>query len=292
MNIPLGMLEIDRILGGGPAAPAWSGHIVLGMPHLCPGGLSETWLLRECGHRHWFLLAQAAGRPVPEFRDAEGDPIYAAFVSVSVRDAQFDEAREHDELEFDSQLWRVSRTRFVSIHRLWLRGRPVGDVLMTSVFVKRMESGLNRSIARVEVPRLPPIEVAPKFATHAEMVTTLRSGQWKEHLGFTRADAAVLARLIVDPCPTQDFNGADLLYFSSFQTFVDRAEWEFLRPLNPRATTRHRDIVYHGNVEVGERVAVVLRAARREPAAVGHWCLIERESDVEPLADIFTIRRV
>jgi probable biosynthetic protein (TIGR04098 family) len=73
---------------------------------------------------------------------------------------------------------------------------------------------------------------------------------------------------------------------------VDRAEWEFLRPLNPRATTRRRDIVYHGNVEVGERVAVVLRAARREPAAIGHWCLIERESDAEPLADIFTLRKV
>src|ERR1700685_4661700 len=117
MNMPLGILEIDRILGGGPAAPAVSDGIVLGMPHLSLGGLSETWLLRECGHRHWFLLAQAAGRTVPDFRDAMDDPVYAAFVAVTVRDARFDAAREHDELAFDSRLARISRTRFMSVHR-------------------------------------------------------------------------------------------------------------------------------------------------------------------------------
>jgi probable biosynthetic protein (TIGR04099 family) len=111
-----------------------------------------------------------------------------------------------------------------------------------------------------------------------------------EHFGFARANAAALDRLVIDPCPAQDFNGADFLYFSSFQAFVDRAEWAFLRP-NPRATTRRRDIVYHGNIEPGERVAVVLRAVRRGGSELGHWCLIERESDAAPLADIFTLRR-
>src|SRR5712671_6588280 len=135
MNIPLGMLEIDRILGGGPPPPfpppqagegregAWSDSVVLGMPHLCLGGLSETWLLRECGHRHWLLLAQAAGRTVPDFRDATGDPVYAAFVAVTVRNAQFDAAHEHDELGCESLLTRFSRTRFMSVHRLVVRGR-------------------------------------------------------------------------------------------------------------------------------------------------------------------------
>jgi probable biosynthetic protein (TIGR04099 family) len=161
MNIPLGVLEIDRILGGGPAAPAVSDVTVLGMPHLCLGGLSETWLLKECGHRHWLLLVQATGRAVPDFCDAGGDPVYAAFVAVTVREARFDAAHEHDELGFDSQLTRISRTRFMSVHRLALRGRPVGEVVMTSVFVKRMQAGLNRSIARVEVCGVPPVAAAP-----------------------------------------------------------------------------------------------------------------------------------
>jgi probable biosynthetic protein (TIGR04099 family) len=289
VNSPLGLLEIDRILGG--AAPALPDRIVLGMPHLCLGGLSETWLLRECGHRHWFLLAHAAGRAVPDFRDCAGDPVYAAFVAVTVRDAQFDAAREHDELGFGSQLTRISRTRFMSVHRLAVRGRGVGEIVMTSVFVKRMQAGLNRSIARVEVSGLPPVETVPECADYAAGVAALRRGHWAEHFGFARANADALDRLVVDPCPAQDFNGADFLYFSSFQAFVDRAEWAFFRPVNPRATTRRRDIVYHGNIEPGDRVVVVLRAVRRGDSELGHWCRIERESDSSPLADVFTMRR-
>jgi probable biosynthetic protein (TIGR04099 family) len=287
MNSPLGLLEIDRILGG--AAPALPDRIVLGMPHLCLGGLSETWLLRECGHRHWFLLAQAAGRAVPDFRDAAGDPVYAAFVAVTVRHAQFDAAREHDELGLGSRLTRISRTRFMSVHRLAVRGRPVGEIVMTSVFVKRTQTGLNRSIARVDVSGLPPVEPAPEIADHAATVAALRRGHWVEHLGFARANGAALDRLVIDPCPAQDFNGADFLYFSSFQAFVDRAEWAFLRP-NPRATTRRRDIFYHGNIEPGDRVAIVLRPVRHGDGRLGHWCRVERENDAAPLADVFTVR--
>jgi probable biosynthetic protein (TIGR04099 family) len=291
MNIPLGYLEIDRILGGGPVVPALSDEIVLGMPHLCLGGISETWLLRECGHRHWFLLAQAAGRAVPDFRDGEGDPVYAAFIAVSVREARFDAARENDTLEFRSRLTRISRTRFMSVHEVGVRGRPLGEVVMTSLFVKRMEEGRNRSIARVEVPGLPPVVASREFADYQETVAALRRDSWNEHLGFVRADAPVLDRFVVDPCPAQDFNGADFLYFSSFQAFVDRAEWVFFRPLDPRTTTRRRDIVYHGNIEPGDRVAVVLRARRCDAMGVDHWCRLERESDAMPIADVFTLRR-
>ena len=140
-----------------------------------------------------------------------------------------------------------------------------------------------------DVVGLPPVERAPEFADDAATVTALRRDKWAEHLGFARADAAALGRLVIDPCPAQDFNGADFLYFSSFQAFVDRAEWAFFRP-DPRATTRRRDIVYHGNIEPGERVAIVLRAVRRGEGILAHWCHIERENDAAPLADVFTLR--
>lgn len=125
------------------------------------------------------------------------------------------------------------------------------------------------------------------------MVAALRRHQWSEHLGFVRADAAGLARMVIDPCPAQDFNGADFLYFASFQAFVDRTAWAFFRHLGHRATTRRRDIVYHGNIEPGQRVAVVLRAVRRGDGSCncrpGHWCDVERDTDAAPLADVFTL---
>jgi probable biosynthetic protein (TIGR04099 family) len=179
----------------------------------------------------------------------------------------------------------------MSVHAIAVRGRPLGEVVMTSLFVKRMEAGRNRSIARVEVPGLPPVVASREFADYEETVGALRRGSWNEHLGFARADAPALDRSVVDPCPAQDFNGADFLYFSSFQAFVDRAEWAFFRPVDPRTTTRRRDIVYHGNIEPGDRVTVVLRARRRDAMGVDHWCRLERESDAMPIADVFTLRQ-
>src|SRR6266849_6515831 len=52
------------------------------------------------------------------------------------------------------------------------------------------------------------------------------------------------------------------------------------------AATRRRDIVYHGNIEPGERVAIVLRVVRRGEGILAHWCHIERENDAAPLADV------
>src|SRR5258708_8561702 len=104
MTLPLGMWGIARILGGGRATPGVSDGIVLGMPHLCLGGISETWLLRECGHRHWFLLAQAAGRAVPDFRHDQGDPGYAAFIAVTVRAAPFHAPPPTPTLQFPTHL--------------------------------------------------------------------------------------------------------------------------------------------------------------------------------------------
>ena len=122
--------------------------VVLGMPHLCLAGLSETWLLKECGHRHWLLLAEAADLDRPEFRDETGEPVYAAFLAVSVRDAAFDAVREHEELVFSSRLTRISRTQFTSFHRLSIAARPIGEVALTSTFVRRAQRGRNHSIVR------------------------------------------------------------------------------------------------------------------------------------------------
>jgi len=41
---------------------------------------------------------------------------------------------------------------------------------------------------------------------------------------------------------------------------------------NPQATPHRRDIVYHGNIDPGERVAVVLRAVRRGAGMGDAFC--------------------
>jgi probable biosynthetic protein (TIGR04099 family) len=161
---------------------------------------------------------------------------------------------------------------------------------MTSIFVRRDRGGGNHNIARIEVPQLRHIALDPAAAAEAAEVTSLRADRWRTHLGFARCEERVIDRLVVDPCPTQDFNGADFLYFASYQAFVDRAEWAFFRPAPPFPTTRARDLIYFSNIDPGERLVVTLLQSVRDGECLHHWCRLQREQGGGRMADVFSIR--
>jgi probable biosynthetic protein (TIGR04099 family) len=263
--------------------------IRLGMPQLSLRGLSEQWLLKELGHRHWQMLAEKSGRSRPDFKDEAGDTVYAAFCAVSIRDAAFGALREHDELLISSDIARVSRTQFTSTHRLGVQGVPLGTVELASVFVKRHRPGQNRSIARVAVDGFAPL-LGRKGAHVTELASTFRAGQWTEHFGFNRLAPKVLGRAIFRPSPSRDFNGAGFLYFPCFAGFTDETEWALFGDAFPHLTTVARDVIYYGNIEVGDRLAVEVLGARSESNRFLHWCRITRAGDDARLADVFTER--
>lgn len=275
------------------SAPTIAESVLLGMPQLSLSGLSESWLLKDLGHRHWMLLAHLAGRPVPDFRDVDGAPVYAAFCALSVKGADFAALGENDRLTIVSDISRVSRTQSASRHRLSVAGKPVGEVELVSAFVRRASGGGNHTVARVALDAFPP-PVAPRTDGLAALAAELRSGRCERHFGFdlhaTEAEAS--AAFEIDPCPAQDFNGAGFLYFSSFVGFVDRAEWHFDGRRAPRATTLARDVFFHGNIDPGERLRVRWLAARRGEGRLVHRCLLERAGDGTRLAEAFTLRAV
>lgn len=265
---------------------------LLGMPQLCLNGLSESWLLKELGHRHWMMLARLAGQSAPSFVDERGAPVYAAFCALSIRDAGFGAARENDHLVIHSKLRRLSRTQVLSHHRLTLSNRGVGVVEMVSAFVRRGAEGGNHKVSRFAVPGLPPAAPAGENHWLAGRAAAFRAGRAESHMGFSINQVRQGATTSFDPCPTQDFNGAGLLYFSSFISFVDRAEWAFCREKAFNATIRRRDVFYSGNLDPGEKLTVGLIEQRGDAETFGHHCLIAREQDGAPLARIFTHRRV
>jgi probable biosynthetic protein (TIGR04099 family) len=264
--------------------------LVLGMPQLCRSGLSETWLLKDIGHRHWTLLAYALGQSLPEFEDAQGAAVHAAFNAVAVRHGDLSAARANAVLHVASDLIRLSNTQFRSLHRLTTEGRLVAEVEVISTFVKRMVPGVNRSAATAIPLGLPPLVRRSVPTGFVAAASALRAERWDTHFGFDRSEGRPQATLVIDPCPSQDFNGVGFLYCAMFQSFVDRAEWAFFRITDREPCTRRRDIIYRGNIEVGDRIVVSLMAVRRDERSVTHWCRLTREAGGETLADIFTER--
>jgi probable biosynthetic protein (TIGR04099 family) len=276
-------------------APPYDGmapSILLGMPQLCRGGLSETWLLKDIGHRHWTLLAYALGQSVPEFQDAQGAAVHAAFNAVALRRGDLRAARANAVLHVASDLTRLSNTQFRSLHCLSTEGRVVAEVEVISVFVKRLVPGVNRSAASAAPLGLPPPVGRFPLAGFAAAAAELRAERWHTHFGFKRDEGRAQAELVIDPCPDQDFNGVGFLYCAMFQSFVDRAEWHFFRMTDRALSTRRRDIVYRGNIEVGDRIVISLMAVRRDDRLLTHWCRLTREGGGETLADIFTDREL
>jgi probable biosynthetic protein (TIGR04099 family) len=286
MNIalPPAVLRLDE------AAPAGGldETVLLGMPQLSLTGLSEGWLLKELGHRHWMMLARMAGRPVPDFRDVDGAPVYAAFCALSVKDARFGELGENDRLAIGSGISRVSRTQCASRHALSLHGQAMGTVELVSAFVRRGSGGGNHAVARVALDGFPAPEIPDPQGLPA-LAAAMRAGRVAGHFGF---DLSVSdgGSFEIDPCPSQDFNGAGFLYFSSFVAFLDRAEWHFDGRRAPRATTLARDVFFHGNADPGERVRVHWLAAQREGDTLAYHCRLERVSDGARIAEAFTRR--
>ncbi len=257
-----------------------------GMPQLSYTGLSENWLLKECGHRHWEALAAHAGRATQDFGDDDGHRSYAAFTAVSLQAFGFDGLRENDEFDICSALHRTGAVRHMSTHRVLRGDTPLAQVSMSSTFVTRGGGCDNRSVARAALSMLSgdvspvPAEALPMI----ELGKRLRAGDAAladELPGTACAPAEFL------PCPNSDFNGADFLYFANFQSFVDRAEWQRHRFAEPPVVAS-RSLYYYGNVDLGDALSVHVIGERACERGITHWSEVRRQSDGRKIADVMT----
>ncbi|WP_394790940.1 Pnap_2097 family protein [Rhodoferax sp.] len=262
-------------------------HYSAGMPQLCSSGLSENWLLKECGHRHWLAIAHSQGQVRPEFRDALGHKVYAAFSLVRIAHAQLERIEEHDVFSISTQCLPVGRTQHYSQHVLVSRGQRMALVEMLSVFVRRTQAGSNRSIARAVMATLQAACPSSQAALAEAAEAFVQHGRARRAASSRQTSDADLHTSAYTPCPYNDFNGANLLYFSSFQSMVDRAEGAYLQSPRP-ALLRERELVFYGNLDIGDSVRTQLRRDAGPAGQLAHHSLLHRGSDGICIAEVFT----
>jgi len=266
---------------------------VAGMPELSYTGLSENWLLKTCGDQHWQQLAASAGLQVPDFRDANGNQVYAAFTTIRVRDASLHAVGENDVFNIDSHLAPAGSARYLSEHAVVAHGGRHATVAMLSTFIRRTLEGDNQSVVRAmptATERHASAVPTKEIQCLASLARRFRSGEWGTHLGLDQIEHACNHTVEYLPCPYTDFNGANLLYFASFQAMVDRAEWQWREDAAP-PVVHDRDLFFHGNVNLGEPVEISFRAVKLDDAGLIHWCEIRRSRDGEKIADVVTKKR-
>lgn len=264
---------------------------IAGMPHLSYQGLSENWLLKECGHRHWLALAELNNQSLPDFHDVSGNKAYAAFTAVKITSKSLDKIEENQSFSMRSEVTRVGAARYYGEHSVYSRSFNAAHISMLSTFVYRREHGNNQSITRANFVNEPKEfngdrDELNNWITFAKAA---RSYNWVEHLGIQRYYSGDKKRIIFNPSPYSDFNGAYFLYFANFQNFIDKAEWEWFARDSLWALDQ-RELYFYGNINVGDPLIVTLGSALESKNELKHWCEVFNQHNVK-IADVFTNKR-
>ncbi|MEY8880898.1 Pnap_2097 family protein [Donghicola sp. XS_ASV15] len=228
----MNVVRLDRA----STAPTRSEQITLGMAQLSPFGVSEQWLLRDCGDRHWGLIAESVGGSMA-FRDETGHPVYAAFCATSVA---YDAAPTlGGQARILSSLFQVAPQRIGSEHLLVGSEGTLARVQMITCFLRHDESGSNRQLLRTSLNGLQDLPPAPESLM--EFSETARQTA-REARSSTRGDRV----FDYTPNPALDFNAVGLLYFPTFSKIAELA--------SPTQGFRQRDVIYMGNVDLDDRI--------------------------------------
>lgn len=230
----MNIVRLDRAT----TAPTRSEQITLGMAQLSPFGLSEQWLLRDCGDRHWGLIAEAIGGSMA-FRDEDGNAVYAAFCATSV---SFEVSPKLGETaSIHSSLFQVAPQRIGSEHLVVGSDGTLATVQMITCFLRHDETGSNRHLLRSGIGGLQHLPPAPESLIQFSEVARQAA---RDARSSTQGD------LIFEysPNPALDFNAVGLLYFPTFSKVTELA--------SPTQGVRKREVVYLGNVDLGDHIQV------------------------------------
>ncbi|MEM8553660.1 MAG: Pnap_2097 family protein [Pseudomonadota bacterium] len=236
----------------------------LGMAQLSPFGLSEDWVLKSCGDRHWSLIAQASGRDSLAFHDADGHPIYAAFCATSLRLTAPPSPILGQTLEVRSALFAVGTSRIGSRHILSVNGRDLAMLSMVSTFLRHDESGSNHRLLRGGLPGMCPLPAA--IAPIQDLANRARAtARRKDAFHPTQPP-----KLSITPNPALDFNAVGLLYFPTYSRISAMA-------MDHHPASFTRDVIYLGNLDMGEPIELFdtgpgqqTMVANGQPIAVIH----------------------
>ena len=296
-----------------PEAPR---RVRLGMPQLDVGGLSEGWLLREAGDRHWEAIGRRLGVATDDIRSDAGKRLYPTVVAVRARyDRALAAARENQVLELSTEVvpcgracahGRVAATLAAARARFQLE-------LLTTFAARNGDGSLRTTVPAPELARRwGPVGVEPAIATLAraarrgELVTDPFCGPALELAG------PALAEMEYEPSPYADYNGAGLLYFAAYVTIADSLERRMVRRLClddgvggegsaardwALATSAvRRDVFYYENLPLGGSLRAALMSFARDAHGVTTRVRLSRVeagnvSDARrPMADVVTRR--
>jgi probable biosynthetic protein (TIGR04098 family) len=282
---------------------------VIHLPQTDATGLSENWLFKHCGERHWDYLCAAmgvSGVNSEEMRDNAGNRLYPTFLAIKGRYATPLSSVQMDQhFQTSVKLNHFGRAFFHSTIA-FSNEETRFDLEMLTTFVARYKSGLNDLRQSLPAAKLaynstplsapPPLLKLSQKLRHADITEYDFVGH---HFSICENDLNL--EISFEPSPYIDYNGAGLLYFAAYPTITDTLERQLVirhelmagaGDWAVRTSTVARDVFYYRNLNLGQRLTAKLRRFDRVGENIILHTALTAESDGAALADIFTAKRV
>lgn len=282
---------------------------VIHLPQTDATGLSENWLFKHCGERHWDYLCAAmgvSGVNSQEMRDDAGKRLYPTFVAIRGRYATPLSTVEMDQrFQTTVELAHFGRAFFHSTVTFGNEETRF-ELEMLTTFVARNKTGLNELHQSLPSANLiynsRPLNSPPPLL---KLNRAMRHGEVTEYdfLGyrFSLCEPALGLQMSFEPSPYIDYNGAGLLYFAAYPTIADTIERRLIaqhhladptRDWALQSSTIARDVFYYRNLDLGKSLTATLKRFDRAGEDVILHTLLTSEVDGAPLAEIITAKRL
>jgi probable biosynthetic protein (TIGR04098 family) len=261
--------------------------LTLGLPHTNHRGLAEHLLLKYAGHFQWASISAAAGVPLSSLRTAEGGPVYATFYYIEERipdRAPLESYCLDDTLRFEVSLRGYKdivvegEIVFDRVERMAAAEQGgVPYIRFANVFITPEKGNSRLRIAPPVHTDLSKLPILPNRENPYHLTRAASEGGSLGVLGDAWAVAGSYDyRYGIDV--DRDTNGAGLVYFANYISFMDAAERLGLESLPPndfskertaRRSVRWRRVAYYGNVDVVDSIVVRVDILRN-PADLQH----------------------
>jgi len=243
------------------------------MPHLGRNNLSESALFKAIGHDRWTQIENAGRIRSSLICDEAGSRLYATFFFLEVnlpRHMPLSAFGENSFVRFNTDLAHFSKVHLDGWYSL--AEHPEFGVRASNVFIHQEHGPSKLSLAA-------PVNV--DFSGIAELTEPPDSlgmcRQAKTERAFFDPPADDVAlydgerEYVYQIDPDRDLNGAGLIYFANFISFLDLAERRILsnmeRPIPPELvdarSTYQRRIGYFGNARSTDWLHMFMKARLR-----------------------------
>lgn len=266
--------------------------VEIGMPQMANSALSESWLLKFLGDKHWQLLTKGFNKKSSEFKDENHNRLYATFLRVKYEISQLTKFTENDTIHFTSTINGFGNNTFLSrIYGKCLEYR-ISATLMTTFSVREQSNNkkITKCEPKIKSERITQLLKTPLFLNDYRL---LRKGLTENistnDLVFKIVDDSIFS-CNYDINPYYDINGVGLLYYAAYPIISDKCLLEYDQTMSSYHTV-FRDTFYFANSNAGDKIIFKLNTLDKSETKIKTLTSLFRESDNQLLARILTVKQ-